>query len=83
MMNRNSPQQRVLNVLQSGARTWNDLKSLTKLSDDMLGYTLGELLDLRKIWTAQRNDVRAYGIERRVGLAPRFSQRQRRATDQA
>ena len=76
-----TPQQRILSVLESGARTWDALKRLTKINDERLGFTLGELLDLRKIWTTQQNDVRVYGIERRKGLVPRFYHQSRRAAD--
>ncbi len=76
-----SPQKRVLDALQDSIRTWDDLKGVTKVNDERLGFTLGELLDLRKIWTAQRNYTRVYGIERRMGLVPRFSQLERRSTD--
>ncbi len=77
-----SPQQRVLDALQDGVLTWDELKGVTKTNDERLGFTLGELLDLRKIWTAQRNDSRVYGIEKRTGLVPRFTHPQRRSTDQ-
>ena len=80
-MSASPPQKRVLDALQDGIRTWDDLKGVTKIGDERLGFTLGELLDLRKIWTAQRNDTRVYGIERRMGLVPRFSQLERRSTD--
>ncbi len=80
-MRSSSPQQRVLDALQDGILTWDDLKGVTKVSDDKLGSTLGELLDLRKIWTAERNELRVYGIERRTGLVPRFSNMGRRSTD--
>ncbi len=60
---------------------WNDLKGVAKVNDEALGFALGALLDLRKIWTAQRNDTRAYKIERRTGLVPRLSHPQRRSTD--
>ena len=66
--------QKVLNILEGGARTWDELRALTKVSDDNLGFAIGELLDLRKIWTGQRGDDRVYGIERRAGLVPRFAQ---------
>jgi hypothetical protein len=71
----------VLDALQDGILTWDDLKGVTKVSDDKLGSTLGELLDLRKIWTAERNELRVYGIERRRGLVPRFFNTGRRSTD--
>ena len=76
-----SRQQKILEALKDGARTWEYLRGLTTMNDDNLGFTLGELLSLRKIWTVQRNDVRVYGIERRVGLVPRHGHPQRRATD--
>jgi hypothetical protein len=77
-----SPQQRVLNALRHDILTWDALKGVTKAKDDALGFTLGELLDLRKIWTAERNGLRIYGIERRTGLVPRFSNTGKRSTDQ-
>lgn len=80
-MSASPPQQRVLDALQDGILTWDALKGVTKVTDERLGFTLGELLDLRKIWTAQRNDTRVYGIEKRTGLVPRFTYAQRRSTD--
>ena len=74
-------QERVLNALQDGSRTWDELRQLTKISEEGLGFTIGELLDLRKIWTGQKGDVRIYGIERRHGLMPRFGHPQRRSSD--
>ncbi len=74
-------QERVLNALQSGAKTWVELQDMTKISEESLGFTIGELLDLRKIWTGQKGEARIYGIERRRGLVPRFGHLQRRATD--
>lgn len=76
-----SRQQRILDALEDKARTWDDLRTMAKMNDDNLGFTLGELLSLRKIWTVQRGDVRVYGIERRTGLVPRFGHPQRRASD--
>jgi hypothetical protein len=80
-MSRPTPQERILNVLQGGLRTWDELKGSTKINDERLGVTLGELLSLRKIWTAQKNDIRVYGIERRTGLVPRFAHQRQRSTD--
>ncbi len=80
-MSATPPRKRVLDALQDGIRTWDDLKGVTKIGDERLGFTLGELLDLRKIWTAQRNETRVYGIEKRTGLVPRFTYAQRRTTD--
>ena len=77
----NLRQQKILDALRDGARTWDELRAATKLKEEGLGFVLGELLDLRKIWTETRGDVRVYGIERRTGLVPRFGHPQRRATD--
>jgi predicted acyltransferase len=74
-------QQKILELLQEGARTWDQLRAATKMNDDNLGFLIGELLNLRKIWTLQKGDVRVYGIERRTGLVPRFANLRRRATD--
>jgi hypothetical protein len=74
-------QEQILNQLQDGVRTWNQLRALTKISDDNLGFMIGALLNLQKIWTAQKNDVRVYGIERRTGLVPRFPHPHQRSTD--
>jgi hypothetical protein len=74
-------QQKVLDELQGGARTWDEIRRLTKIHDDGLGLMLGGLLSLRKIWTMLRGDVRVYGIERRTGLVPRFANERRRASD--
>lgn len=74
-------QQKVLDQIQMGARTWDDLRRLTKISDNNLGFIIGELLNQRKIRTAQKNDVRVYGLERRTGLVPRFSYAPRRSND--
>ena len=73
--------QKILDQLQAGVRTWEQLRALIKVNEDHLGVTLMELLNQRKIWVAQRNDVRVYGLERRSGLRPRFSHPQRRAAD--
>lgn len=72
-----SGQKKVLESLEKGLCTWDQLRALTKQNDERLGYTLGELLDLRKIWTAERDGVRVYGIERRVGLVPRLHAQRR------
>lgn len=74
-------QQRLVEALQNGARTWDELRAALKINDDNLGFTLSELLDQRKIWTAEREGVRIYAIERRMGLVPRFQHPQRRAED--
>ncbi len=73
--------QKVLTQLEGGVRTWDDLQALTKVSDENLGLVIGELLDLRKIWTGQRGDDRIYGIEKRTGLIPRFAPEPNRAGD--
>ncbi len=76
-----SSQHRVLDALEGGTLTWDDLKGVAKVNDEALGFALGVLLDLRKIWTGERTGVRVYGIERRTGLVPRFSHSLRRSTD--
>jgi hypothetical protein len=75
-------QQKILDQLQAGARTWDQLRALTKINDDNLGVTIMELLNLRRIWATRRSNVRVYGIKRRTGLVPRFAHEQRRASDQ-
>ena len=72
-------QQKVLDLLRAGVRTWDQIRAPTKINDDNLGFTLLELMNQRKIWTAQENGVRYYGLERRTGLVPRFSQPERRS----
>jgi hypothetical protein len=67
-----SPQEKILNALRDGSRTWGDIKELINIKDDRLGLTLVELLALRKIWTAHRNGVRVYGIKSKTELLPRF-----------
>lgn len=64
-------QQKVLDQLQKGIRTWDQLRALIKINNEVLGFTIGALLNQRKIWTAHKNDVRVYGLERRTGLVPR------------
>jgi hypothetical protein len=76
-----SRQQQVLAALQAGVRTWDELRAQTKLKEEGLGFTIGELLDLRQIWTLTRGDVRVYGLERRTGLVSRFAHAPRRADD--
>jgi hypothetical protein len=74
-------QQKVLDQLQEGVRTWDQIRAPTKINDDNLGITILELMNQRKIWTAQKNGVRVYGLERRTGLVPRFSYPERRSAD--
>jgi hypothetical protein len=73
--------QKVLEVLREGVRTWDEIRALTKINEEHLGYVIGELLDLRQIWTLVKGDTRVYGIERRLGLVPRFANVHRRASD--
>jgi hypothetical protein len=80
-MSSDALQQRILNALQNGILTWNDLKGAANCNDEKLGLTLGALLNLRKIWTVDKNDVRVYGLEKRLGLVPRYAHPQRRSTD--
>lgn len=74
-------QQKVLDQLRVGARTWDQIRAPTKINDDNLGITILELMNQRRIWTEQRDGVRFYGLERRTGLVPRFSHPERRSTD--
>jgi hypothetical protein len=76
-----NPQEKILDALKNGLRTWEELQQETKLNNDRLGNALNDLFDLRKIWTGERNNVRVYGIERRTDLVPRFPSPLRRATD--
>ena len=75
------PRQKILDALQDGVRTWDELRAHTRITEAGLGFAIGELLDGRKIWTGERGGVRVYGIERRTDLVPRFSHPQRRAGD--
>jgi len=74
-------QQKVLDQLQGGVRTWDQIRAPTKINDDNLGFAILELMNERKIWSKQINGVRVYGLERRLGLVPRFSCPERRSTD--
>ena len=75
------PRQKILDALQDGARTWDELRAHTRINEAGLGFAIGALLDGRQIWTEEREGVRVYGIERRTDLVPRFSHPQRRAGD--
>lgn len=72
---------KILAQLQDSVHTWDELRALTKINDDNLGFTVGELLNAKKIWTGHRGAVRVYGLERRTGLTPRFAHEQKRADD--
>lgn len=74
-------QQKILDALSKGARTWDELRAQTDVNEEGLGFAIGELLDQRRIWTRETETVRIYGIERRVGLVPRFTHPERRASD--
>jgi hypothetical protein len=76
-------QELVLKALREGARTWAEIRELTKLGDERLGTTLAQLFDLRKIWTLDKGDTRIYGLERRTDRVPRFPHPNLRSTDQA
>jgi hypothetical protein len=75
-------QRKILEQLQEGERTWGDLRESTKIDDENVGLPLAELLDLREIWTIQRDHGRVYGIERRTASETRFAPQQRRAGDE-
>ena len=77
----NLRQQKIIDALHDGVLTWDELRAATKIKEEGLGFVLGELLDLRKIWTETRGEVRVYGLERRTGLVPRFAHPRRRASD--
>ena len=72
-----------LKAIEGGVRSWDELRALTKLNEEQLGFALAELFDLRKIWTREKNGVRVYGKEQRTGLVPHFPPPRRRMTDQA
>ena len=74
-------QQRFIEALRAGERTWDELKAAAGLNDERLGQALVALLNDRRIWTAERAGGRVYGLERRTGLVPRGAHPRRRATD--
>ena len=80
---RKPPQELILEAAAVEEQTWDGLLALTGLGDDRLGLVLVELFNARKIWARERGGVRVYGLERRSGLAPRFSHPLRRSTDGA
>lgn len=57
-------QLRVLNALRDGARTWQEIQTLTDFNNDYLGILLGELLGRRMVKTGHRGDVRVYWLPR-------------------
>jgi hypothetical protein len=59
-------QLRVLEVLQDGAHTWDEIQASTAFNNDYLGQVLGELFGQRRVRTGQQNDVRVYWL-----VAPR------------
>ena len=61
---RKTPRERVLDAVEGGVRTWDELQALTRLGDEALGLALGELLDARVFWTGERDGVRFYGPRR-------------------
>lgn len=73
--------ERVLSAVADAAQTWDELRALTRLKDEPLGFALSELFDARKIWTEERDGVRVYGLERRAGLTPRSQHPLRRSAD--
>ncbi len=60
----NAAQLRVLDALQHGERTWQEIQSLTDFNNDYLGILLGELLGRRMVKTGHRGDVRVYWLPR-------------------
>ena len=65
--------EKLLAALDGGARNWAELRAVTKLNEEWLGLTIGELLDQRRIWTRAWGEVRYYGLELRAGLLPRYA----------
>lgn len=78
---RKQPQERVLEAVAGGERTWDELQALTGLNAERLGFALSELFDARKIRTRERGGERVYGLERRLGLSSRLPHLLRRSTD--
>ena len=72
------PPHRVLEAIRAGACSWERLKAVTRLNDDLLGIAIAELLDARLIWTAEQDGGRVYGLEWRRGLVPRGAHPRRR-----
>lgn len=60
----NAAQLRVLDALQDGERTWQEIQALTDFNNDYLGILLGELLGSRLVKTGHRGDVRVYWLTR-------------------
>jgi hypothetical protein len=58
-------QLRVLNVLEGGEHTWQEIQALTDFNDDYLGILLGELMGRRMVKTGYRGDVRVYWLPRK------------------
>ena len=56
------PRVRVLKAIEGGARTWDEIKAATKISDDHLGLVLGELLTQKRVRTEVRGNVRVYRL---------------------
>ena len=54
------PRRRVLDALQAGPRTWEEVAAATKLDDDKLGLILLDLLAGKKVKTLHRGGVRVY-----------------------
>jgi hypothetical protein len=57
-------QLRVLEALQAGERTWQEIQALTDFNNDYLGILLGELLGRRMVKTGHRGEVRVYWVPR-------------------
>jgi hypothetical protein len=54
------PQQRVLEAIGRGRRTWEEIAAATGLSDRQLGLIFSDLLVHKKVKTLHREGVRVY-----------------------
>ena len=57
-------QEEVLLALRDGARTWEELQNVTRISDDQLGLALAELFAQRRVQTGHKGGVRVYKLAR-------------------
>jgi hypothetical protein len=56
----NDPQQRVLDAIREGSRTWEEIAAATRLGDKRLGLIFIDLLDRKKVKVVYREGVRLY-----------------------
>jgi hypothetical protein len=55
-------QRLVLDAIQSGMRTWDEIQAATRLTDNRLGVVLGDLFAQRKLRTAEQDEIRVYKL---------------------